>query len=238
MNTSDIAIVVLAAGKGKRMQSHVAKPLHRLCNKPLINHVIEQAYRLNPQGLHVVYNENNLALVDALSAYEITWIPQQDPKGTGHAVTLAMPHMVGFSHVMVLLADVPMITTHHMHMAVANPADVVLMTAHVDQPDGLGRVFRDKQGKISIIEEQDATIDQKRITEVWTGALFAPYIWLSDALSNISNDNAQQEYYLGDVIDCHIASIDAMPLPGVRIAGINTPQELLRAQAMMHEITV
>lgn len=196
--------IILAAGAGKRMQSSTSKVLHNLCGRPLVEHVVRACQDIGVESFYVVVGRDAEAVEAKLGAKH-TYVLQAEQLGTGHAALQVEPYYRGEANVFVLCGDAPLITgdtlqqmqTQHQEMA----ADVTLLTAIFDQPGDYGRVVRDKDGNISgIVEAKDASKTEKEITEINTGFFCFRAETLFAALGQLTNDNAQGEYYLTDVL--------------------------------------
>ena len=222
-----LEVIVLAAGQGTRMRSSRPKVLHEIGGRPMLSHVLETARALAPARLHVVVGagaeEIRACHVDAP---DISWVEQAEQLGSGHAVLQAMPWVSDEATVLVLYADVPLVGAATLHACVAASAEcggVALVTADAPTPDGLGRIVRDADGAVSaIVEDRDATDEQRAITEINTGILAAPATLLGTLLARVKNDNAQGEYYLTDVVGGAVAA--GIPVAGLKAA---TPDEVL-----------
>lgn len=202
-----LEVIILAAGQGTRMQSTLPKVLHLLAGKPLLEHVIGAAQRLEPRAVHVVIGHGSEAVQTALSHYRVNWVMQQQQLGTGHGVLQAMPAVSPTSTVLVLYGDVPLIgqTTLQalVSMAAGGPA---LLTATVADPTGYGRILRDGSGAlVGVVEHRDASDAQRDISEINTGVLAAPAQDLFEYLPRVGNDNTQGEYYLPDILSLAVA---------------------------------
>lgn len=199
---SRVNIVVLAAGQGKRMQSPLPKVLHPLAGRPLIGHVLETARALAPQRICVVYGHGGNALPEALRESDLVFVRQEPQLGTGHALAQALPQLDAAGATLVLYGDVPLIEPGTLRQMIDGARDeLVILTTEVDDPDGYGRVLRDRQGRIrAIVEEKDATAAQRRLREINTGIMVLPTRRLKGWLARIRNRNAQGEYYLTDVV--------------------------------------
>ncbi len=194
-------IVILAAGKGTRMYSEKPKVLHALAGKPLVQHVLDCATTLNPQQICVVYGHGGEAVPKAMQQYEAKFVIQAPQLGTGHAVQQAMPHLSDEGNTLVLYGDVPLIQHSTLHQMQQAGAGLVLLTVNLSNPGGYGRIVRNEQGDVlSIVEEKDATPEQREINEVNTGILIAPTKMLRGWLSKLQNKNSQGEYYLTDIV--------------------------------------
>lgn len=198
---SPINIVILAAGKGTRMYSDKPKVLHALAGKPLVQHVLDCATSLRPQQMCVVYGHGGEAVPQAMRQYGAKFVIQEPQLGTGHAVQQAMPHLPDDSRTLVLYGDVPLIQHSTLHQMQQAGEGLVLLTVNLENPTGYGRIVRDLQGDVQcIVEEKDATADQREIREVNTGILLAPTEMLRTWLGKLGNNNAQGEYYLTDIV--------------------------------------
>jgi len=199
---SRVDVVILAAGQGKRMHSPLPKVLHPLAGRPLIRHVLETARALAPRRICVVYGHGGEALPRALSESDLVFVRQEPQLGTSHALAQALPKLDAAGATLVLYGDVPLIEPGTLKRMIDGARDeVVILTMELDEPDGYGRVVRDRQGRIrAIVEEKDATAAQRRLREVNTGIMVLPTRRLKGWLAKIGNRNAQREYYLTDVV--------------------------------------
>ncbi|CAA0115293.1 Bifunctional protein GlmU [Halioglobus japonicus] len=217
----NLEVVILAAGQGTRMKSRLPKVLHAVGGKPLLEHVINTAQALLPKALHVVAGHGSEQVQEALSGYDINWVLQSERLGTGHAVMQALPSVADDSVVLVLYGDVPLtrLTTleNLVEQAQNGPA---LLTATLQNPTGYGRILRDADGAMTgVVEEKDATDEQRLLQEINTGLLAAPARDFRDYLPRVDNKNQQGEYYLPDII--HLAVED-----GKRVASCTALSEL------------
>ncbi len=197
-----LGVVVLAAGKGKRMRSRIPKVLHPLAGRPLLAHVLDTAQALGAARVCVVYGYGGELVPQRMADYDCVWVEQAEQQGTGHAVMQAMPSLRDMDRILVLYGDVPLMepTTLQHLMDAAVDTDLGMLTATFDDPTGYGRIVRDKTGQVvRIVEQQDATEAELRIGEANTGFLVADRARLDDWLARIENRNAQGEYYLTDV---------------------------------------
>ena len=197
-------VVVLAAGQGKRMRSDLPKVLHPLAGRPLLSHVIDAANGLGAARVHVVYGHGGGAVREAMTAADVEWVEQREQLGTGHAVAQAMPGIPDHATVLVLYGDVPLVnpaTLHETATLASGGSGIALITAVVDEPGGYGRIVRDPDGHVrGIVEEGDASDEQRAIAEINTGILAAGAGKLRGWLRGLSRDNAQGEYYLTGVV--------------------------------------
>lgn len=197
-----LEIVILAAGQGTRMRSALPKVLHPVAGKPMLAHVIDTARGLGPSRIHVVIGHGADLVRERLQADDLNFVIQEQQLGTGHAVAQAAPFLSA-DNVLILYGDVPLIEqpTLERLMAQATPEQLALLTVELDDPTGYGRIIRGADGEVrAIVEQKDATPEQRAIREGNTGILAAPRERLLVWLSRLSNSNAQGEYYLTDVI--------------------------------------
>jgi bifunctional UDP-N-acetylglucosamine pyrophosphorylase/glucosamine-1-phosphate N-acetyltransferase len=208
-------VVILAAGQGKRMHSDLPKVLHRLAGKPLLGHVLDTARALAPRGLRVVYGHGGERVPQAFAGQpDLSWAKQEPQLGTGHAVQQALPLPGGEDTVLVLYGDVPLTRADTLRrlLAAAQGGAMAILTVDLADPAGYGRIQRDASGRVaSIVEEKDATAEQRAIREVNTGIMAIPAARLPGWLDQLRNHNAQGEYYLTDIVALAVAD-------GVRIA--------------------
>lgn len=197
-----LEVIVLAAGRGTRMRSSLPKVLHTLAGKPLINHVLDTARSIDAEKLHVVVGHGAEQVSMAIAATDVNSYIQSEQLGTGHATLAAAPHCQTDSTVLVLFGDVPLLSVSTLARVVAAAeSGPVLLAASMDNPHGYGRVIRDGTGAFArVVEQKDASSDELLVREVNTGVLAANSQDLNNWLSRVSNDNAQGEYYLPDVL--------------------------------------
>ena len=195
-------VVILAAGMGKRMQSDRPKVLHDLAGKPLLQHVINTARSLAPSHCCVVYGHGGDAVPSLLAAADLSFVLQQPQLGTGHAVMQAVPHLLDDQPTLVLYGDVPLtsVATLQALVAKAGHDKLAVLTVNLEDPTGYGRIVREHHKIVRIVEQKDASDTERTIREVNTGILIAPTKALKTWLAQLSNDNAQGEYYLTDII--------------------------------------
>lgn len=228
-------VIILAAGQGKRMYSTKPKVLHTLAGQPMLERVVETALQLNPSNIHVIIGHGGEQIRAALPTLPVRWILQAEQLGTGHAVLQAIPSIPSHHTVLVLSADVPLIQADILKSLLEKTAVsesvLGLLLASVSNPTGLGRIIRDKLGAIqAIVEEKDATLEQKNIQEIYTGICCAKAHEFTRWLPKLSNDNAQKEYYLTDIITMAanekkwIASIEVEDM--LAIQGVNNRLQL------------
>ena len=201
-----LSVVILAAGKGTRMRSSLPKVLHAIADKPMVSHVIDSARQLGAVNIYVVYGFGGEVLKATLTAEntgdDLTFIEQKEQLGTGHAVDQASPYLKDDEDVLVLYGDVPLTKVSTLESLLkAKPEEgMSLLTVHLANPTGYGRIVRSDGLVVGIIEQKDAKPEQLLINEANTGILYANGGDLKRWLSGLSNDNAQGEYYLTDII--------------------------------------
>jgi bifunctional UDP-N-acetylglucosamine pyrophosphorylase/glucosamine-1-phosphate N-acetyltransferase len=195
-------VVILAAGMGKRMQSDLPKVLHALGGKPLLSHVVDTARQLSPSRCCVIYGHGGDAVPSRLASDDLHFVLQEPQLGTGHAVMQAVPVLNDDEPTLVLYGDVPLtsISTLKSLAAKAGKDKLAVLTIELDDPSGYGRIVREQQRIVRIVEQKDADDNERKIREINTGILVAPTRKLKEWLSRLSNDNAQREYYLTDII--------------------------------------
>jgi bifunctional UDP-N-acetylglucosamine pyrophosphorylase/glucosamine-1-phosphate N-acetyltransferase len=195
-------VVILAAGMGKRMQSELPKVLHALAGKPLLSHVVDTARQLSPSSCCVVYGHGGDKVPTQLAADDLQFVLQEPQLGTGHAVMQAVSKLNDDQPTLVLYGDVPLtsVVTLRALTEKAGKDKLAILTIAMDDPTGYGRIVREQNKIVRIVEQKDATDLERQIREVNTGILVAPTRQLKDWLARLSNHNAQGEYYLTDII--------------------------------------
>ncbi len=223
-----LEIVILAAGQGTRMKSARPKVLHEIAGRPLLAHVIATARTLQPRAIHVVYGHGGEAVPQTLADTSINWVLQDQQLGTGHAVAMALPAIGDDARVLILYGDVPLIERATLTRLIehAGRDHLALLTARLSDPAGYGRIVRDRAGRVTrIVEQKDASEAERAINEINTGVLAAPAAMLRRHVATLTNDNAQREYYLTDVIAKSVAeglTVDtASPDALEEILGVN-----------------
>jgi bifunctional UDP-N-acetylglucosamine pyrophosphorylase / glucosamine-1-phosphate N-acetyltransferase len=195
--------IILAAGKGTRMRSEIPKVLHKIANKSLLEHVYDLGCQLDNNQMVVVYGHGGETVKQALWHFNAEWVEQKQQLGTGHAVQQAVSYIGDGDTVLILYGDVPLLKLATIKTLLANVSDSTmgLLTVNLQNPAGYGRIIRNTRGQVvRIVEEKDATPDEKQVTEGNTGILALKGDKLKQWLSRLGNSNAQGEYYLTDVI--------------------------------------
>lgn len=232
---NNLNIVILAAGKGTRMYSTKPKVLHELAGKPLLQHVIDCAKQLNPAKMIVVYGYGGDAVLEAFKHENIDWVEQKDQLGTGHAVKQVIPDLTQDGTTLILLGDVPLVSVDACKKITQTSTNLSLLTVVKEDPTGYGRIVRDAQNNVqSIVEHKDANTEQLGIHEVNSGIMKADNAQLINWLNNLTNDNAQKEYYLTDIVAMAVnegVNVSAIAVNDeASIEGVNSKQDLARLE--------
>ena len=197
-----LEIVILAAGQGSRMKSQTPKVLHPVGGKPMLAHVVDSALELNPTRIHVVVGKG----AEQVQAYfagraDIQFVEQAEQNGTGHAVMQALPKIASDAMVLILYGDVPLVPVGVLQQMSTVEQGLSLLTVNLDDPTGYGRIQRTAGGAVvGIVEQKEANAEQLAIQEINTGIMALPAQRLQQWLPQLSNKNAQGEYYLTDII--------------------------------------
>ncbi|MGH8031705.1 MAG: bifunctional UDP-N-acetylglucosamine diphosphorylase/glucosamine-1-phosphate N-acetyltransferase GlmU [Luteimonas sp.] len=235
-HVADLHVVILAAGEGQRMRSALPKVLQAIAGKPMLAHVLVAARALQPASIHIVYGHGGEQVRAAFADQpDLHWAEQAQQLGTGHAVQQAMPSVPDGAQVLVLYGDVPLITADTLRRLLAVDSRLAVLVAELDDPSGYGRIVRDSEGRVgAIVEDTDATDDQRRIRTVNTGILAAEATALSGWLQRLSSDNTQGEYYLTDVFAMAAAEYSSADMVAVDDAveteGANDPWQLAQLE--------
>ncbi len=198
-----LQIIVMAAGRGKRMYSALPKVLHPLAGRPLVSHVLDAARSVSPRALCLVVGHGEDAVREALAAPDLTVVTQDPPRGTGDAVRVALAALPPDGITIVANGDCPLIPAADFASlaAMAAGGGLAVLTARVPDPAGLGRVLRGPDGGVrAIVEERDATPAERGIGEIYTGALAAPTPLLRRWVAALTDDNSQREFYLTGIV--------------------------------------
>jgi bifunctional UDP-N-acetylglucosamine pyrophosphorylase/glucosamine-1-phosphate N-acetyltransferase len=225
-------VVILAAGMGKRMQSALPKVLHAVAGKPLLQHVIDTARSLSPASICVIYGHGGEQVPVAVAAPDLKFAKQEPQLGTGHAVAQAAPVLDDTHPTLVLYGDVPLTTAASLQrlIDVAGHNKLAILTAVMADPTGLGRIIREDGKIVRIVEQKDATAAELAISEINTGIMIVPTPQLRHWLTTLSNNNAQGEYYLTDIVARAVADgvevVSAQPDDVVETYGVNSKVQL------------
>ncbi len=229
-------VVILAAGEGKRMKSALPKVLQPIAGRSMLGHVIDTARALGAERIHVVYGHGGEAVRDAFKdEADLSWVEQAERLGTGHAVQQAVPALPDNARVLVLYGDVPLVQASSLLPLVKAPGALAVLVAELADPTGYGRVLIDAQERVqAIVEQKDATPEQRAVRSVNTGLIAADAADLKRWLAALRNENAQREYYLTDVFA--MAASDGKAASVVRVAdageveGANDPWQLAQLE--------
>jgi bifunctional UDP-N-acetylglucosamine pyrophosphorylase / glucosamine-1-phosphate N-acetyltransferase len=234
-----LAVVILAAGQGKRMKSDLPKVLQPLAGLPLLGHVVSRARTLQPSSIHVVYGHGGDVVRATIKDADLRWALQAEQLGTGHAVMQAMPNVSDDELVLVLYGDVPLIDAGTLRQLIgfADAGSMSLLTVMLDNPTGYGRIARNAQGDIQkIVEQKDASPAELAIREGNSGIMAVPAKLLRQWLGRLRNANAQGEYYLTDIIAMAVADrVKVTPLIAPTVAevlGVNDKVQLAELEAL------
>ncbi|WPG20960.1 bifunctional UDP-N-acetylglucosamine diphosphorylase/glucosamine-1-phosphate N-acetyltransferase GlmU [Kosakonia cowanii] len=236
MLNSKMSVVILAAGKGTRMYSDLPKVLHTLAGKAMVQHVIDAATKLGADHVHLVYGHGGELLKQRLVDDKLNWVLQAEQLGTGHAMQQAAPFFADDEDILMLYGDVPLISVETLErLREAKPqGGIGLLTVKLDDPTGYGRITRENGVVTGIVEQKDATEAQRQINEINTGILIANGADLKRWLAKLTNNNAQGEYYITDIISLayqegrEIAAVHPQRLSEVE--GVNNRLQLSRLE--------
>ncbi len=243
--SKNVACVILAAGKGTRMKSGQAKVLHPLLGRPLVSYPIERAEELGAAPIVAILGHQRERVEQAITARhgagKVAFVEQAEQRGTGHAVRLGLAPLKGWDGVVLILSgDVPLLRTETLKALVAKAkksGGLAMLTAHVPDPTGYGRIVRDAKGKVTgIVEHKDATEEQRRITEINAGIYAAPVEFVRKAVAKLEPKNAQGEYYLTDIVApaARTIGVEAVVAAHEEVAGINDRRQLVEAEQVMN----
>ncbi|PSW01411.1 bifunctional UDP-N-acetylglucosamine diphosphorylase/glucosamine-1-phosphate N-acetyltransferase GlmU [Photobacterium lipolyticum] len=228
--------VILAAGKGTRMYSNLPKVLHTLAGKPMVKHVIDTCSDLGANNIHLVYGHGGEHMQQVLADEPVNWVLQAEQLGTGHAVNQASPALADSEKVLILYGDVPLISADTLtNLLDAQPdGGIALLTVVLDDPMGYGRIVRRNGPVVAIVEQKDASEEQKQIKEINTGVMVANGGDLKRWLGQLKNENAQGEYYLTDIIAIahnEGRAVEAVhPVNPIEVEGVNNRVQLARLE--------
>jgi len=239
----DFVTIILAAGKGTRMKSDLAKVLHKIHGRPMVHYVIDLAHDIGSERVILIVGHQKERAMAACKDMNVEFTVQAQQLGTGHAVRMTQPLLHDYAgDVIVLSGDVPLLTiktlknlvsAHQNHKAIAT-----LLTSQLDDPSGYGRVIRNEQGEvIKIVEDKDATQSERAVKEINVGIYMFNAKELFASLQLINNDNAQGEYYLPDVVKMYVDNgrrvIAQLADKFDETRGINTLQQLHQAETIL-----
>jgi len=232
-----VQTIILAAGQGTRMRSARPKVLHEIGGKPLLAHVHRLASQLGENDINVIYGHGGEQVLEVLGGLNTQWTEQKERLGTGHAVMQVADWIRDDRIVLILYGDVPLLQLKTAQKLIHHATDksLGLLTITLENPTGYGRIVRDADGNVvAIVEEKDATLEQRAISEVNTGILATKGSLLKGWLARLTNDNAQGEYYLTDIIAMAVADgiyVDtSQPGNESEVLGINNRAQLAQLE--------
>ncbi|NLZ17655.1 MAG: bifunctional N-acetylglucosamine-1-phosphate uridyltransferase/glucosamine-1-phosphate acetyltransferase [Desulfobulbaceae bacterium] len=242
--TESIGAIVLAAGKGTRMKSAQAKVLHHIFFRPMLHHVLEAVLAATMERIVVVIGHQQEAVQGILSGFPVETVLQEEQRGTGHAVLCAEAGCAGMSEILILCGDTPLVRTETLSAMLAQHRQeqpvLTVMSTELAQPFGYGRILRSAEGQVeAIVEEKDASEEQRAIREINAGIYLADADFLFTALRQVGTNNSQGEVYLTDIVAIarrenkrvhpffHPHALDVL--------GVNSRVELAQAEAALQE---
>jgi UDP-N-acetylglucosamine diphosphorylase/glucosamine-1-phosphate N-acetyltransferase len=238
------AIVILAAGLGTRMKSNMAKVLHKVGEKPMIKHVVDTAAGVSKENIIVITGHQSDRVRETVASCNgIGFALQEKQLGTGHAVLCAMSEVKdNIDDILILCGDVPLLTSETVSSFIQHHKTheniLTVLAVQVDDPTGYGRMIVDDEGSlIKIVEESDATLDEKKINLINSGIYCVEKSFLKRALNLLKPDNSQEELYLTDVI--FIASNEKLQIglfigqDADEVIGVNSLQDLKKAEQLL-----
>ncbi len=239
----DLQVCVLAAGRGKRMRSNKPKVLHKVLGRAMIDYILHTVESLRPGGIAVVTGHaSDMVQAHVGQPQNLEWVIQEQQLGTGHAVRQCEEVISDVRDVLIVCGDTPLLRSETLAKLVSEHRDrdavVTILTAEPDDPSGYGRVVRDAEKQVSwIVEEQDATDTQRLIREVSSGIYCVRYDVLFDLLHKLGNRNAQEEYYLPDIVPLALKdgrSVRAVCMPdAAEMMGVNDRAQLSMAEDIL-----
>ncbi|MFH1684641.1 MAG: NTP transferase domain-containing protein [Candidatus Margulisiibacteriota bacterium] len=240
---SDLAVIILAAGKGTRMKSDLPKVFQEILGEPMLTYVLETVKKLKPQQTYLVIGHKRDLIMDYYQDWGLKFVFQDEQLGTGHAVVQVKPYLDDFSGtVLVLAGDVPLLSENTLRKLLEfhlkNKAAATDLTAVLDDAGNYGRIIRSEKGEIlKIVEKKDATSEELEIKEINTGTFCFDKKALYGALAEVRPDNAQQEYYLTDTLE--ILKNKGLPIYAYKAEdpsetlGINTKEDLISIEKIL-----
>lgn len=235
-----LAVIILAAGKGVRMNSELPKVLHPILKKPMLHYVLDAAQKVEPERVVLVLGHDSELVEEAVSDCSVETVIQEPQLGTGHAVSCCEDVLRGFSgDILILSGDVPAIGVLSLrefaNSHTKNDVDVSFISTLAENPDGYGRVLRNSNGDVlRVVEDKDATADEKREKEINTGIYCVNSSFLWESLGGLDRENSQGEYYLPGIIDLSVSRkrrIQAFTLADPKeVSGVNSREQLGEAE--------
>lgn len=239
----NLAVIILAAGKGVRMKSDLPKVFHEILGEPMLTYVLETVKKLNPSQTYLIVGHKRDLIMDYYKEWDLKFVVQQEQLGTGHAVMQVKPHLEDFSGtVLVLAGDVPLLSEKTLSKLIdfhlKNKGAATDLTAELEDAGNYGRIVRNEKGEIlKIVEKKDASAEELKIKEINTGTFCFDKDALFNALAEVRAENAQQEYYLTDTLE--ILKKKGLPVFAFRAEdssetlGINTKEELVSVEKIL-----
>ena len=231
-----LSVIILAAGAGTRMRSLKPKVLHELAGMPMVEHVFNTSKSLGAKQVQVVYGHGGDLLKERCQHFDVEWALQNQQLGTAHAVQQASPNVDDDDVALILYGDVPLIKSHTLDALVKaiSGNNISLLTVNLDDPTGYGRIVREENRVVAIVEHKDASAEVKKIKEVNTGILAMRAAYLNECLSKVKNENAQGEYYLTDIISLAVSDgndvVTTQPEHSYEVEGVNDRKQLARLE--------
>jgi UDP-N-acetylglucosamine pyrophosphorylase len=242
---SHFSTLIMAAGKGTRMKSDLAKVLHKINNRPMVHYVIDLAKRINSEKIVLIIGHQKETVRETCKNLNVEFVVQEKQLGTGHAVAVTESHFKNYTgNLLILSGDVPLLTYETLQNLVQTHANsdaiATLLTAELDDPTGYGRVIRSKEGPVSrIVEQKDANQDELKVKEINVGIYMFKSQPLFETLKLIDNDNAQGEYYLPDVVKIYVDRgekiIAQLAANFDETRGINNVDQLKEAETILQK---
>ena len=241
----NLNVVILAAGKGKRMKNpEIPKVMVLLDGKPLLSYVVEQVKFLNPKRIIIIVGHKKENVIEQFSYDKsLEFVEQKEQLGTGHAVAQSESLLANsVSLILILCGDVPLLKSKTLSEFIDNhkskKLDISVLTTIADNPNGYGRIIRDSNGEfLKIVEQKDATPDEQKVNEINSGVYILSSQHLYNSLREIGNSNAQQEYYLTDIVEIlhkQNCKVGAFPLASFEeLQGINSPEDLQNVENIL-----
>ncbi|CAM2986642.1 bifunctional UDP-N-acetylglucosamine diphosphorylase/glucosamine-1-phosphate N-acetyltransferase GlmU [Acinetobacter celticus] len=231
-----ISVIILAAGKGTRMRSSLPKVLQPLAGRPLLGHVIETAQKLQADNIITIYGHGGELVQHEFAKEQVQWVEQAEQLGTGHAVKVTLPVLAKDGLSLILSGDVPCITTQTLQklLDASQASGIGLVTLTLPDASGYGRIVRENGNIQAIVEHKDASDEQRKIQEINTGIYCVSNAKLHQWLPKLSNNNAQGEYYLTDIVamaiqdGLEVASVE--PERAFEVEGVNDRVQLARLE--------
>lgn len=239
-------VIVMAGGLGKRMESNIPKVLHMVNDKPMIVHIIEKAIRISPEKIFVVGGKFLPIIEYAIYIYKltnyVTFVKQEQPLGTGHAIQCCKPFLEKYpnTNTLILSGDVPLIEINTLKILLNVNKCVKVLTTELENPFGYGRIIENNNVFEKILEEKDCSNEEKNIKKINSGIYCFKTPILCKYIMDIKNENQQKEYYLTDIIEIiknnentHIEQYVLPQYSSNQILGVNTKEQLLEISKLI-----